>query len=177
MHQARKARHGSVDGISPKRVGSPGDSLMRRLLLGVDDDSDCWLWGRAKSDSGYGHLLHLGRQRGVHVWMWEAYHGRPVPPGMQVCHSCDVRACLNPNHLWLGSAADNAADMREKRRQARGSRHSQALLTEEQVLAIRADHRNRREVAADYGISPHTVYCIRTRLSWQWLGDDGEAIA
>jgi len=86
------------------------------------DGTGCWLWTAAKRSSGYGQFWLDGHQQSAHRASWQLHHG-PIPEGMFVCHHCDVRPCVNPSHLFLGTLADNHADMCAKGRQARGEKH------------------------------------------------------
>jgi hypothetical protein len=85
---------------------------------------------------------------------------------MQVCHSCDVRCCVNPEHLFLGTPAANSADMVAKGRQARGEMNGQAKLKPEDVSAILRDERPQQRIAEDYGISQPAVWAIKARKKW-----------
>ena len=83
-------------------------------------DSDCWIFNGALDTDGYGQV-HAGSRKGgttlrAHRLAWEDANGRLVPTGMRVLHSCDVRACCNPAHLFLGSQQDNVTDMVQKGR-------------------------------------------------------------
>lgn len=96
----------------------------------IDDKTGCWLWqgfifprvplksgkGKGKvSKGGYGAIGYRGRNLGVHRVMWMLHNG-PQPKGMHVCHTCDVRHCVNPAHLWLGTNRENITDMTRKGR-------------------------------------------------------------
>lgn len=76
--------------------------------------TDCWLWEGQVSPNGYGRMPD--GKRYAHRVAWSTFHEREIPEGMWVLHTCDVRACVNPSHLFLGSPRDNAHDMVEKGR-------------------------------------------------------------
>jgi len=87
----------------------------------VEDASGCWLWTASRSGKGYGQFTdgsrtdNTNRTTPAHRWFYEYLHG-PLAPGIFVCHSCDVRACVNPTHLWPGTQKDNLQDMERKDR-------------------------------------------------------------
>lgn len=81
------------------------------------DEGGCWVWTGAINDSGYGAVLAWGRVRYVHRIVAAIFLGLDLEdPDLLVCHSCDVRSCFNPAHLWIGSASDNVQDMIAKGR-------------------------------------------------------------
>lgn len=110
------------------------------------------------------------KERFAHRLAWEEANG-PIPVGLCVCHRCDVPACINVDHLFLGTQAGNMADMVAKGRSRFGARHHSAILSDADALAIRGDIRAQRVIAKQYGISQQTVSEIKTRRVWKHLLD------
>lgn len=101
--------------------------------------NDCWEWMGALTYQGYG--VYGKPKRLAHRLSWEHYNG-PIPDGMFVCHKCDNPPCVNPEHLFLGTQADNMRDMDSKGRRAKpydrhGVKNPRARLTPDQVAEIR----------------------------------------
>lgn len=132
--------------------------------------SDCIEWRGCRKPDGYGLVNVDGRTRRAHRVAYEKVHG-PIPDGMFVCHTCDNRGCVNPEHLWLGTPADNMRDMAEKGRArgSRGERHHAAKLTSALVAEIRqraAVGELQKDLAAEYGVSRSTVSKVATGRLW-----------
>lgn len=134
-----------------------------RLWEKVNKTDCCWEWtGATGRTSGYGVIEYNGKQTQPHRVVWELAYG-PIPDGMYVCHHCDNRLCVRPDHLFLGTPKENTADMIGKGRIARDERMPHTKLTPDDVRAVRAAPGTAREVAAQFGISEIYVYQLRAR--------------
>ena len=120
------------------------------------------MWTGSRMTRGYGVLKVAGKMTSAHRSVWIARNG-PIPTGMYVCHICDVRNCVNPDHLFLGTPADNMADRDRK------GRNGKAKLSREQVLAIRADERPKADVGLEYGITASYVSAIQRKAIWKHI--------
>lgn len=127
-----------------------------------EPNSGCWLWLGASNASGYGHLKVGNAVKKAHVCSWLAHRGE-IPEGLHVCHKCDVRLCVNPDHLWLGTHADNMADMVVKGRSRRsdGEHNNSCKLSKDEVAAIISSPLPPKEAAPLYGISRGYVSMLR----------------
>jgi len=128
----------------------------------------CVLWVGAVAKSGYGNVCYQGRTTGAHRAAWEVVNG-PIPTGLQICHSCDVRTCINVAHMRLGTARDNAADKVSRNRQARGEAIGASKLTAEDVRMIRQRPMSYRKMAASLGVGHHAVQDVLRGKTWGHL--------
>lgn len=131
----------------------------------VDKSGDCWLWTRA-AKGGYGVVRVEGKQARVHRYVFIITKGEPQ---FDVLHSCGVRLCCNPDHLYDGDDKQNAADRDRHGRTAHnsGEVNGNARLTADQVSSIRADSRPVLEIAAEFGINKRYVYRIKAGERWK----------
>jgi len=101
--------------------------------------NECWVWTACRMVKGYGQVWYGNKFTGAHRVSWEIENKTSIPEGLYVLHTCDNPKCVNPQHLFLGTAKDNVADCQAKGRAntARGEKNGKAKLTEEQVKEIR----------------------------------------
>lgn len=139
------------------------------------DDSPCVEWAGARLRNGYGARRIDGRFWYAHRWAWSEANG-PIPDGMDVCHRCDTRACVNPDHLFLGTRLDNMRDAQRKGRLnvphpgAWGSKSHAAKLTERAVAEVRARHAAGeaiRDLAVEFGVTRQCLVFVVRRDTWR----------
>jgi len=135
-----------------------------------EPNSGCYLWTGAVDSGGYGQLRVGDTSRGAHRLSWENAFGE-VPSGLFVCHKCDVRSCVNPGHLFLGTAGDNNKDRQEKGRTVlvRGEAHGLSRMSEEQARIAKYTTERASVLAARFGVSNFNIYNIRNGRSWRHI--------
>lgn len=152
-------------------TGRPATPFVERFWLKVEKTAECWLWRGLIGTDGYGKLMGPPedyRTYRAHRASFLIHHGE-IDASKLVLHTCDNRLCVNPDHLRLGSPAENSEDMRIKRRAAWGTRNSHNKIDEAAVKAIRAEpiyYGYQVRLAKQFGISVSTVYSIRKRKLW-----------
>jgi hypothetical protein len=128
-------------------------------------ESGCWEWISGKVADGYGlfsGLVNGTPYKRAHRWSWAFHNNEVIPKWGNICHKCDNPSCVNPEHLWLGTAHENQADKWNKGR-------ANMPFGERIPGAILADPRPASRISADYGISAGTVNDIKRRKSWAHL--------
>ena len=132
-------------------------------------ENGCWEWVGYFGAGGYGAMSRGGKNCSAHRISYEAYKG-PIPKGMVVRHSCDNPACINPDHLSIGTQKDNMADRDARgRRDVKGEQIGTAKLTETEVLEIKASSESLVTLAARYGVDRSNIWQIRSGKSWKHL--------
>lgn len=170
--------------VHERRHGKAPTPLAERFWIRVAKSDGCWTWTGFRDSRGYGGISETINKRrrfiGAHRAAWELTHG-PIPEGMHVCHRCDNPPCVNPEHLFLGTPADNIRDMVSKGRQARGAafagriapsgeQHHNARLREADVAEIRrlaAAGWRQKDIASGLGFSTKVVNDVVLRKSWR----------
>ena len=133
-----------------------------------DPRTGCWEWQLARNNDGYGVMKVGYKMMKAHRVSFALTFG-PFDNELLVCHNCDNRSCVNPDHLFLGTNADNSADMKAKGRQARGRTHGNSKLTEADIPVIMAQHATgaaTRDIARDFGVSHAAISHITRGKSW-----------
>lgn len=115
-------------------------SVEERFLTKVRKTDSCWIWTGSKSKKGYGHI-RVGNEQQAHRVSYLLFKGE-IPDGLYVCHRCNNKQCVNPDHLYLGTNQQNIIDafhdgLFANRKTARGSKAGHAKLTNDQVKEIR----------------------------------------
>jgi len=152
-----------------RRIEPTADRFFRKAEPVTE--SGCWLWTAYINHLGYGKFQLKGKWRNANRVCWELING-PIPDGMDVLHKCDIRCCVNPNHLFLGTHTDNMQDMIAKGRAPRrdGEHNGNAKITREQAEEIRALYAPRKTSASklgrSFGLSESSVLSIIKRKSW-----------
>lgn len=149
---------------------SAEERFWKNAPKGVGDS--CWLWGGKINDSGYGIFTIKGRSYRAHRIAWQMHHARQIPDGLLVRHRCDVRACVNPEHLVVGDHSDNRSDAirRHRANSLKGEAVPSAKLTTDQVQWARQQWDSglltKTELSRRLGVSVTTVTSVVNRESW-----------
>lgn len=154
------------------RKRTPLADRFARFVDHSDHPSGCWLWtGTVIAANGYGQIWSGGgdgKMISAHRAAWELSVG-PIPVGLCVCHHCDTRLCVRPDHLFLGTYSDNAQDMIRKQRNQYGENHHNARLTPAHIEEIRNSTHSCEALAARFNVTFSTIARVRRRVWWKHL--------
>lgn len=147
----------------------------------VQKTATCWYWVAHRAPNGYGRILHDDKVQDAHRVAYQLLVG-PIPEGMWVLHKCDVKPCVNPDHLYLGTVVENTRDAVERGRVPRntlrleperashGTSHYRAKVTDQDVRTIRflaSSGIPQRAIGRKFDIDQSTVSSIVTRKGWK----------
>lgn len=153
----------------------------------VERTKGCWLWKNSRDTSGYGWFSYMKKPMRAHRVAWELTYG-PIPDGLFVCHHCDVRTCVRPDHLFLGTQRDNMDDAVRKGRMRSGDQHGlrvhpdrashgehrwNSALTEQAVREIRIAYDSGLEtlnsLMSKYGVTRCTISNVLNGVTWKHI--------
>jgi hypothetical protein len=158
------------------KLGRPKESLEHRFWNKVDKTSTCWFWEGKKDKRGYGKLaLEPGvthREISAHRLSYQIHYGM-FESSLFVCRQCDNPACVNPEHLFLGTNQDNVNDKVSKNRQLKGSQIHNSKLVEDDIIRIRhlwfVEKCPQSKIAEMFGIGAKAVSKIVTNKRWTYV--------
>ena len=131
----------------------------------------CWIWLNVVCAKGYGvaNFVETKKQR-AHRVSYLAFRGE-IPEGLFVCHTCDIRCCVNPDHLFIGTNTDNMRDCAAKGRivAQRGEDHNYAKLTAKDIPLIRASTLSQEAIGKQFGVSQRCVSDIKSGKTWRHI--------
>lgn len=171
-HDTKLNLHQRLHAVMGERIGRPPVDMALRFADKhmPEPNSGCWLWTGNMFLNGYGAIRN-NEQKYIyaHRASFEIHKGS-VPIGAFVCHKCDVRLCVNPDHLYAGTPADNVRDMHERGRYVRAfaktpytpKRRAGSRFSDDEVRAIRGDVRGQSAIARAYSVDQSTISCIRS---------------
>ena len=162
--------------MSVKIVVSEKDIERFWSKVDVRGVEDCWEWLAGKRTGGYGVIRIKSKSCAASRVSWILHNGE-IADGLCICHKCDNPACVNPNHLFLGTYKDNAQDMVAKGRQgtckAKGEKSGRSKLSEKQVIEIREKYitfsPSIRQLAKEYCVPSSTLYDIISYITWKHI--------
>lgn len=173
LRTGRDYFHPSEGAASVRSAGS-ADILRFIPLIRIDDSSGCWNWVGAEKAKGYGAFRLNGRCRLAHTASWELFIGK-IASGMMVCHKCDNRRCVNPDHLFIGTAKDNLEDARAKMRWVPNKTprwktpYRNTTLSKADVINVRARRamgESGASIARSFGVHRDTINKIIRGVTW-----------
>ncbi len=131
--------------------------------------SGCWLWVRSTDEKGYGRFSVLEYKMKAHRFsaFLHGLLGDLKDNTKHVCHKCDNRSCVNPEHLYIGTHEQNMKDMYNKGRHPFGTKSGMSKLTEEIVRSARKDSRSGYALAKIYGVKKQTMAAVLKGKTWK----------
>ena len=148
-------------------------TTIERFMAKVRKTNSCWIWIGANTGNGYGHLRYKGKDWKAHRFSYKLAYGF-IPNNKLVCHHCDVKPCIRPSHLFIGTHADNRQDAVNKglfdNCIVRGENHGRAKMTWKKVRELRhrySDGETELSLSKRFDIAKGNVWFIRKHITWK----------
>lgn len=137
----------------------------------IDKDEKCWLWTTGLGSNGYGQF-YTNKVPGIPFKAHRISFAitNEDPGELNVNHTCDTPACVNPDHLWAGTQQEGMKDRDEKERTFRGETHANHVLTEKQAKKILASDKSYASLSRKYDVDPQTIANLKQGRAWKHLG-------
>ena len=163
IHYERLRRYGRLENLSKESIK---DKLIR---MHNKDDKGCWNFNGSLLRSGYGQIKYKGKNHLAHRLSYKIFVGDF--DNKFVCHSCDNRKCINPEHLWLGNVKENVGDMIMKGRRActKGELCPTRKLTEKDVIEIRSSYLTLDQLSKKFNVLKTTICNVKTKRNWKHI--------
>ena len=150
-----------------------GRNILHKISSRAETASNgCRIWTGRLTEDGYAAITVKGKMRKVSRLVLSRKLGRPVLPELCACHDCpggDNKRCINPDHLWEGTHAQNGLDWRNKNGGVEGTKNANARLSDDDVVAIRASVASNTVLAGRHGVSRTAIRKIRQGLAWRHI--------
>jgi hypothetical protein len=171
---ANKGRHRSEEVRKKMSLARIGQTYSQKPIKFIVNEKGCHICiSHSIGSSGYPSVNRNNKKFLMSHYIYEQTTGKEIPKGIYVLHRCDNPACINFEHLFLGTQLDNVKDMCAKGRHGHknqnGENNDSAKLTEKQILEIRKDTRMPRFISKDYHISKSTIGAIKRRIIWKHI--------
>ena len=150
----------------------------KRFFSKVDKTDTCWIWKASiRGNSGYGAFKINGKVKSAHRVSWEIYNNKSVPEGLLVCHKCNNRLCVNPEHLYVGTYVDNMRDairngVRDHYKYVYGEKVGTAKLSEDNILEIVRLHEeglSQKEIAKKFKVDRSAIGNVLRGKTWKHI--------
>ena len=146
----------------------PLSDKIERNIIRIPE-SGCWIWMSSLNKGGYGKTgLGKGSCLSAHRVSYENKYGE-IPKDKFALHTCDIKCCVNPDHIFIGTQKENMQDKVRKNRQAKGESHGRHKLTELQAIEIKSSAKRPMDLAKKFNCSITTIRQIKSGLYWKHL--------
>jgi len=148
--------------------------LRFRLRFTEGDKDSCWNWEKGVTAGGYGQMAYHNKKYSAHRLAWTLHHGKDIPDGKVIRHTCDNPRCVNPHHLLIGTQSDNVKDMIERgrlvvRSRPKGEENPNSIVKEIHVKDIYEMNGSHIEIATKFNYPVGAIRSIRSGRTWRYI--------